>query len=125
MGKIKVVVLGAGSANFGAGIITDLVSSEELREFHLDIVLVDINKPALDNMLKLGNLIKDYYKSKANITANIERTEVLKDADYIIASVAKNRWDLWEKDYYIPTSFGFKHVFGENGGPGGAHAGLT
>lgn len=120
MKKLKIVVIGAGSANFGAGTITDLVASKELREFDLDIVLVDIDEKALKNMLKLGYLVRDYYKSKAKISATKDRIEALPGADYIIASVAKNRWELWEKDYYIPASFGFKHVFGENGGPGGA-----
>lgn len=120
MKKLKIVVIGAGSANFGTGIITDLVSSKELQEFDLEILLVDIDEKALDNMLKLGNLIKLYYKSKVKISATKDRTEALPGANYVIVSVAKNRWELWEKDFYIPASFGFKHVFGENGGPGGA-----
>ncbi|MHB8278402.1 MAG: family 4 glycosyl hydrolase [Candidatus Humimicrobiaceae bacterium] len=34
--------------------------------------------------------------------------------------MAEKRFDLWGKDYYIPAAFGFRHIFGENGGPGAA-----
>lgn len=120
MKKIKVVLIGAGSAIFGMGTIVDLVSSEELKERELNIVLVDIDKNALDRMLKLANIIRDYYKSEATIEATTDREEALYGAKYVISSVAKRRWDLWQKDYYIPAVYGFKHMFGENGGPGGA-----
>jgi alpha-galactosidase len=118
--KIKVVVIGAGSAGFGQGSIADLVSSEELKELNLEIVLVDIDKEALDRMLKLSYLIRDHYKSKAAISATTDRKQALPGARYVIASVAQKRWDLWQKDFYIPAAYGFRHVFGENGGPGGA-----
>ena len=37
MKKIKVTVIGAGSATFGQGTIADLVSSEKLKELDLNI----------------------------------------------------------------------------------------
>jgi len=120
MKKLKTVIIGAGSATFGGGMITDLVSSEELKELDLEIVLVDIDKVALDRMLKLGNKIKEYYNSKAKISATTDRTQALPGADYIIVSISVKRFDLWQKDYYIPASYGFQQVFGECGGPGGA-----
>jgi alpha-galactosidase len=39
-------------------------------------------------------------------------------ADFVLLSVAIGRMDLWEQDFRIPLSFGFRHVYGENGGPG-------
>ena len=120
MKKLKVIVIGAGSAGFGQGAIADLVSSQELEELDLEIVLVDIDKASLGRMLKLGNMIRDYYKSKAIIKATADRTEALLGANYVICSVAIKRWDLWQKDFYVPAAFGFRQVFGENGGPGGA-----
>jgi len=120
MKKLKIVVIGAGSASFGQGSIVDLVSSEELNEFDLEIILVDIDEKALNRMLKLSYMIRDYYESKARIKATTDRIEALPGANYVIVSVAIKRWDLWEKDYYIPASFGFRQIYGENGGPGGA-----
>ena len=120
MAKLKIVVIGAGSAGFGQGAIADLVSCKELQELEMEIILVDIDEPALGRMFKLGNMIRDYYKSNAIIKATPDRVEALLGAKYVICSVAVRRWDMWQKDFYIPAAFGFKHVFGENGGPGGA-----
>lgn len=120
MKKLKIVVIGAGSAGFGPGTIADILAPKEMRDFDLTVSLVDIDEPALERMYKLANLIKEHHKSKANIEATPDRTKSLKDADYVITSVAKRRWDLWQKDFYIPQIYGFHQIFGENGGPGAA-----
>jgi alpha-galactosidase len=118
--SLKIVLIGAGSASFGRGAIADVLSCEELREFDLTVGLIDIDEEALERMHKLAQLLKDYYKSPAAIEASTDRRKLLPGAHYIIISVALNRWHLWEKDFYIPMSHGFRHVQGENGGPGGA-----
>ena len=120
MRKLKVVVVGAGSATFGRGTIADLVSAEELKAVDLTIVLVDVDEKALDRMFRLAERIKDYHESKANIEATPDRKEALPAADYVILSVAQRRWDIWQKDFYIPAAYGFRHVFGETAGPGAA-----
>jgi len=120
MKKLKVAVIGAGSADFGGGMVVDLVSSEELRERDLEIVLVDIDREALDRMYKFSGLLKEHFKSKAQIKATTDRLEALEGASYVMTSVARKRYDFWQKDYFIPAAYGFKNVQGENGGPGGA-----
>jgi len=118
MKKIKIVVIGAGSAGFGPGSIADIVAPQEMKEFDLTVTLVDIDVPALQRMHKLAHLIRDHHKSKAKIESTPDRKKALQGADYVITSVAQKRWDLWEKDFYIPYLYGFPQVFGENGGPG-------
>ena len=120
MKKLKIVIIGAGSAGFGRGAVADIFSCEELRAYDLTVSLVDIDGKALDRMRRLAHLIRDHHKASGRIEAATERTEVLSDADYVISSVARDRWKMWEKDFYIPAAYGFRHVFGENGGPGGA-----
>lgn len=120
MKKMKIVVIGAGSASFGSGALADLLSSPELAEFDLTISLVDIDEHALGRMFRLAQRMKEYCHSRAAIEATADRTEALPGADYVVVSVAQRRWDLWQKDFYIPQALGFRHVFGENGGPGGA-----
>lgn len=120
MKKLKIVVIGAGSATFGGGTIADLTASEDLKAFELEIWLVDIDEPALKRTHQLAELIREHYDSPARIRSTINREEALPKADYVITSVARRRWDLWEKDFYIPLSYGFRHVMGENGGPGAA-----
>jgi alpha-galactosidase len=118
MKKIKFVIIGAGSAGFGPGSIADVVAREELKEFDVTVTLVDIDVPALQRMHKLALMIRDHHESKARFEATPDRKEALEGADYVITSVAQRRWDLWEKDFFIPHLYGFPQVFGENGGPG-------
>lgn len=120
MKKAKVVLIGAGSANFGRATIVDLMSCDELRDRELQIVLVDIDEVALARMERLARLLKERVGSAARVSAVADRREALPGADYVIVSVAQKRFELWEQDFRVPLAFGFKHVDGENGGPGAA-----
>jgi len=120
MKNIKVVVMGAGSLVFGRGMITDLLSDENLRKVDPAITLVDTDEKALDRMLGLSKLLKERLKSNAAISATPDRKKALEGADYVISAVTKRRMELWEKDLFVPNSYGFKQAFGECGGPGSA-----
>jgi len=118
--KIRVVLIGAGSRSFGRGAIADLLSSKELRDTNLTISLVDIDESALDRMFRFAQQLKEYRNSNAEIEATTDRCEALKGANHVITAVAIRRAELWERDFYTPLSFGFKHVEGETAGPGAA-----
>lgn len=120
MMKLKVVLIGAGSANFGRASIVDLMACEELRELELEVALVDIDDEALARMQTLAGMLKEHLGSSAQITATTDRREALPNADFVIVAVAVKRFELWEQDFRVPIAFGFKHVDGENGGPGAA-----
>jgi alpha-galactosidase len=120
MKKLKIVVIGAGSAGFGPGTLADILSPPEMKEFDLTVVLVDIDEAALQRMHRLGALIREHHRSRARLEAVSDRKEALKGADYVITSVAQKRWELWEKDFYVPQAYGFRQVFGETAGPGAA-----
>ena len=120
MKKLKIVLIGAGSAGFGQFIIADIMYTKELRDFDLNVVLVDIDQQALARMSKLAEKIKEYHGAKARIEATTNRLEAIKGANYVITSVAVYRWDYWQKDFYIPNAYGFRQVYGEGAGPGAA-----
>ncbi len=120
MKKIKVVLMGAGSNSFGRGTIADLFADEHLREVDLNITLVDIDEKALDRMYRFAKLVKDYYKSNAKLEATTNRLEALPGANYVISALSRKRYQLWEQDFFIPYAYGFKHIYGECGGPGAA-----
>lgn len=120
MKKLKIVLIGAGSAGFGQGTIADIMSSRELREFDVSVVLVDIDQQALKRMEKLAEKIKEFYKVPHAISATPDRRIALKGASYVITSVATRRWEYWQKDFYIPAAYGFRQVYGEGAGPGAA-----
>ena len=126
MKKLKIVLIGAGSRSFGRKTIADIISNVLLNELKIDLWLVDINKKSLDLMHKFAVLTKKYYKRKnISISATIDRVKALENADYVITAVATNRVQFWQADFFIPHSFGFQHVFGENGGIGGAFHALN
>ena len=37
----------------------------------------------------------------------------------LISIEVGNRFELWDQDWKIPLQYGFKQIYGENGGPGG------
>jgi len=116
----KVVLVGAGSVSFGRGAIADLLASDELDKLGLEVVLVDVDEGALDRMYRFAEKVREYYGRGAKVWATTERREALPGADYIITAVAKDRYKLWEQEFLVPLAYGFRHIFGENGGPGAA-----
>ena len=114
----KIVLIGAGSANFGLGTIGDIFKSKVLEGS--TITLHDINAKALEKTKNIANQFKDKLKVSYNIEATTNRKQALKGATYCIISIEiGNRFDLWDQDWKIPLQYGFKQIYGENGGPGG------
>ena len=116
--KKRIVLIGAGSTNFGLGTIGDIFKSKILEGS--TIVLHDINKDALKNSEKIAKKFLDNLKLNFIIESTVSRSEALKKADFCIISIeVGKRFDLWDQDWQVPLQYGFKQVFGENGGPGG------
>ena len=114
----KIVLIGAGSANFGLGTIGDIFKSKILEGS--TVTLHDINAKALENTKKIALEYKEKLKVNYNVEATTNRGEALKDATFCIISIeVGNRFDLWDQDWKIPLQYGVKQIYGENGGPGG------
>jgi len=118
--KVKIVLIGAGSASFGRGIIADILSCQQLEKLQTTLVLVDVDQTGLELMSMFASRLKDYYHRKISLEATTSRRVALKGADYVITSVAVKRYHFWCQDFYLPLCFGFQHIYGENGGPGAA-----
>ncbi len=116
----KIVLIGAGSAQFGYSTVGDIAQSETLRERNTDIVLHDINKETLDGVAnKVQNVIA-HENLPFTLSATTSRKDALAHADFCIISIeVGDRFELWEQDWRIPQQFGIRQVYGENGGPGG------
>ena len=114
----KVVLIGAGSAQFGSGTLGDIFQSEVLKGS--DIVLHDIDADALGAMQKKADEALEKYGLDFKVTSSTDRAESLKGADFVIISIeVGDRFPLWDMDRTIPQHYGIRQVFGENGGPGG------
>jgi alpha-galactosidase len=114
----KIVLIGAGSANFGLGTLGDIFSSEVLRGS--SIVLHDINPQSLK---RVEDLARQHIREKQlpfTLLATTSRREALQQATFCVISIEiGRRFDLWEQDWRVPQQFGNRQVYGENGGPGG------
>jgi alpha-galactosidase len=115
---VKIVLIGAGSRSFGLGQVTDILATKELKGHGVTLSLVDRDEASLGLMFKVAKRIKDFNKTDIRLEAGTDRLKALPGADYVIAAVARKRYPLWEQDFRVPLSYGFRHCLGENGGPG-------
>ena len=114
----RIVLIGAGSAQFGYGTIGDILQSKVLEGS--TIVLHDINPNSLAVVAENARLFIEEHKLPFQVSATTNRVEALTGADFIVSSIeVGNRFDLWEQDWRIPQQYGVQQVYGENGGPGG------
>ncbi|MEZ4591605.1 MAG: alpha-glucosidase [Chloroflexota bacterium] len=114
----RIVLIGAGSAQFGYGTIGDILQSEVLAGSH--IVLHDINPVTMEVVRQTGQSFIEAHNLPYTISATTNRAEALQGADFVIISIeVGDRFELWELDWRIPQQFGIQQVYGENGGPGG------
>ena len=114
----KIVIIGAGSTNFGLGLVGDFFKSKILSGSTL--VLHDINSETLKKTHEIANNYKEKLGVNFKIESTTSRAEALQDANFCLISIeVGNRFDLWEQDWKIPLQYGIKQVYGENGGPGG------
>ena len=114
----RIVLIGAGSAQFGYGTIGDILQSKVLEGSH--IVLHDINPKTLATVEEYGRAFIIEHDLPFTISATTSRAEAFQGADFLINSIeVGNRFDLWEQDWRIPQQYGINQVYGENGGPGG------
>lgn len=114
----RIVLIGAGSAQFGYGTIGDILQSKVLEGSH--IVLHDINPQSMAVVAETSRTFIQEHNLPFSISATTDRGEALKEADYVIISIeVGDRFELWEQDWRIPQQYGVTQVYGENGGPGG------
>ena len=113
--KKKIVVIGAGSSEFGIDSLAGIFRQEGLHG--CELALVDIDADKLRIVEKLAWRINREWDCDVKITASTEREEVLEDAGYVILSVALDRENTWKRDHKLALKYGITH-YSENGGPG-------
>lgn len=115
---MKIVLVGAGSAQFGFGTLGDIFQSKKLAGS--EICLVDIDQGALDHVAKKANEFIKEHSLKFTITASLDRASILAGSDVVVISIeVGKRFPLWDEDWTLPQQYGIRQVYGENGGPGG------
>jgi len=114
----RIVLVGAGSAQFGTATLSDIFASRLLAGS--TVVLHDIDAAALVRTRGRAAAFVAEHGLDFRLEAVADRRAALAGADFCIVSIeVGDRFALWEQDWRLPQQFGLRQVYGENGGPGG------
>jgi alpha-galactosidase len=116
----KVVMIGAGSAMFTRGLVSDLIRSG----IETDLALVDIDPDALSVADRLTRKMVEYKKAPIRVSAHLDRREALRGATVVICTIGVGSRRAWEKDVFIPRKYGIYVPVGDTVGPGGSSRAL-
>lgn len=116
---MKVTLIGAGSREFAGKMVRDLLLSEPIAEQGLEIVLMDIAAEPLAEMEAYTRHLIAKLAHGASVSSTTDLDAAVSDADFVITAIERDRYHYWSQDFTVPRTFGFKQVYGENGGPGG------
>jgi alpha-galactosidase/6-phospho-beta-glucosidase family protein len=118
MQRLKIVVIGAGSASFGLETMGMLLQDQDLKGSTL--ALVDLNEEGLAQIHRLAERMTTEWGTDFQIVSTTDRRRVLAQADFVIISIETGpREELWQLDYQIGLRNGLTAHYAENGGPGG------
>jgi alpha-galactosidase len=117
MASPKITYVGAGSAEFAARLITDVVATPGLDSG--TFALVDIDAGRLDLSWRIAEKVVAASGKDWQVVASTEREELLPGTDYLINSIEVAGLACVEPDYEIPLKYGVDQCIGDTIGPGG------
>ena len=117
--KLKLVMIGAGSVNFCPVTIADILLSDKINSLPLEVCLMDIDGKALDVSFAYSKKALEVSGRDVDIWATTDLDKAVENADFVITAIEVERENYWSMDFHIPRRYGFRQVYGENGGPGG------
>ncbi|MEX0288743.1 MAG: hypothetical protein AB3N14_06495, partial [Flavobacteriaceae bacterium] len=115
----KIVLIGAGSKEFGPATTRDVLLSDVLAKGDIHLELMDINPAELLAHQKYADKIAQKLGRTTKITQTTSLDDALKGADFVISAIEIKRYFYWSQDFHIPRKYGFQQIYGENGGIGG------
>ncbi len=115
---MKIVLIGAGSAQFGMGTLSDIFQTPALKGS--EIALVDLREEAVEAVRQTAQACINDHGLPFRLTSTTDRRTALAGADFVIISIeVGDRFRLWDQDWQIPQQFGIRQIYGETGGAGG------
>lgn len=119
--EVKFAIVGAGSVCFCPTTVADILRNERfcgLDKVHIH--LMDIREEALQVSLHFcRKMASKLGRVNAILEATTDLAKVLDGADFVITAIEVDRYHYWSMDFHIPKRYGFRQIYGENGGPGG------
>jgi alpha-galactosidase len=116
----KIVLIGAGSAMFTRGVVSDLIRSQ----VKADLALVDTDPQALEAALRLVEKMVAARRAPIKVQAAVDRRAVLPGATAVISTIGVGGRRAWEQDVFIPRKYGLCYPVGDTVGPGGTSRAL-
>src|ERR1700738_1639733 len=113
----KITYVGAGSSNFTARLISDLVATPGLESG--TFALVDIDAERLELSRQIAEKVIAISGRDWSITTTTDRTEALPGSRYVINSIGVAGPHPGEPAYQIPLKYGVDQCIGDTIGPGG------
>ncbi|MFX0074154.1 MAG: hypothetical protein ACFE96_01825 [Candidatus Hermodarchaeota archaeon] len=118
MSKEKIVIIGAGSLQFGLGSVGSIINSEVLKGSI--VCLHDIHEQNLELATQACQAAVELKSLDYTIESSVDRSEALKNATFVINAIEiPPRFKILRWDFEFPMMWGSKQITGENGGPGG------
>lgn len=117
--KLKIALIGAGSRDFGPSMVRDIMVTENLFQHQVEVVLMDIVSQHLTEIESYCRFAASQLKRNIFITSTTDLTAALTGANFVISAIEVDRYKYWAMDFHIPRRYGFKQIYGENGGVGG------
>lgn len=116
----NLVIIGAGSAVFTKGLVSDLLR----QEWEGELRLVDIDPQALAVAEKLAAKMLAARKSRVKLSAAVDRREVLRGATAVVCTIGVGGRRAWEQDVFVPRQYGIYQPVGDSVMPGGSSRAL-
>ncbi len=116
--KIKIVFVGAGSGTFCPLTLRDIMLNDRINGTQLELCLMDIAEEPLRAREAYANDLARKLGRSAKIWGTTSLEKAVEGADYVITAIEIKRYYYWTQDYHTPRRYGFRQIFGENGGPG-------
>ncbi len=117
MPRARIAIVGGGSFHWGPGLIRDFLVSPELQGSEL--VLHDVVREAAEANRAIGEQLREQAGADFSIEVVDERRAALRDADYVVVTIAVGGLEAWRLDMEIPDRHGVRQTIADTVGPGG------
>lgn len=116
--EIKIAYIGGGSRGWAWGLMSDLVSCEDISG---QVVLYDIDFQAAKDNEVIGNRYRNAEGARSDWQYVAVKTlkEALTGADFVVISILPGTFDEMESDVHTPEKYGIYQSVGDTSGPGG------